>query len=106
MTLNDVENYFDSMLPELEAGFQTRKAAEFLLQPPAPLYARGPYALITAAAIGLMPNWARELHHLPPPRQTDPWLVAPAARRMLKTLGWVLGTSPHRQAALARIQES
>ena len=102
--LADITAYFAQMEPELRAGPSTRDLVDFLASPPTPRYARGPSALVTAGAVGLLPAWARLLHDLPAPRALDPWLVGPAARRMLRTLGWVLGTSPHREAALQRTQ--
>ncbi len=52
--------------PELRATSEAREAARYLiLHPPLPVFARGPYAALTVAAVGLMPGWSRRALGLP-----------------------------------------
>ena len=52
--------------PELRATSEAREAARYLiLHPPPPVLARGPYAALTVAAVGLMPGWSRRALGLP-----------------------------------------
>ncbi len=49
-----------SFRPELRGTPEAREAVRYVLvRPPLPLVARPPYAVLTAAAIGLMPAWTR-----------------------------------------------
>ncbi|HSL58931.1 MAG TPA: oxygenase MpaB family protein [Acidimicrobiales bacterium] len=91
--------WIDGVRPELAVGRQARDAVRFLIAPPVPLVARGPYAVISAAAVGLLPAWARRKLWLPSAPLADPLVVRPAARALLAGLGWALGPPPHRTAA-------
>lgn len=52
--------------PELRGTREAREAVAYvLLRPPLPLVARAPYALLVAAAVGLMPRWSRRPLRLP-----------------------------------------
>ncbi|MCU1629960.1 MAG: hypothetical protein JWP64_4909 [Pseudonocardia sp.] len=82
--------------PELEGTSEARSTARFLLlNPPLPIVARAPYALLGAAAVALLPRWARlplRLPYLPLVEQTAVraagglvtqgirWVMAPPAR--------------------------
>ncbi|WP_197380368.1 oxygenase MpaB family protein [Mycolicibacterium mengxianglii] len=63
-----------SYRPELRGTREARDAARFLLlTPPLPLVARGPYAALSAAAVGMLPPWARlplRLPYFPPAEAT------------------------------------
>ena len=50
---------------ELAGTPEAREAARFLLAPPIPAVAIGPYAVLGAAAVGLLPTWARRPLALP-----------------------------------------
>jgi uncharacterized protein (DUF2236 family) len=76
--------------PELVIGRQARAAVGFLLAPPVALAARPAYAIVSAAAIGLLPAWARRKLWLPTAPLSDPLLVRPTARVLLASLGWAL----------------
>lgn len=81
--------------PELEAGAQAREAARFLLlHPPLPWAARGPYALLAANALAVLPPWARALLGLP----RVPGLV-PGVRltghAVTRAIRWVLTPPPY-----------
>ena len=82
--------------PELRVGRQARDAVGFLLAPPVALAARPAYSLISAAAIGLLPPWARRKLWLPSPPLVDPLVVRPAMRTLLAGLGWALDPGPDR----------
>jgi uncharacterized protein (DUF2236 family) len=82
--------------PELRVGRQARDAVAFLLAPPVALAARPAYSLVSAAAIGLLPPWARRKLWLPSPPLVDPLVVRPAMRTVLAGLGWALDPGPDR----------
>ncbi|WP_183094390.1 oxygenase MpaB family protein [Nocardioides stalactiti] len=66
--------------PELRGSADAREAVRYLLlKPPLPLVARAPYAVLTSAAIGLMPLWTRSHLRLP-------WLPV-AERTVVRGLG-------------------
>ena len=89
-TVAELRQWLDDIRPELTAGRQARDAVRFLLLPPVALVARGPYSLIAAASVGLLPGWARRHLWLPNPPLVDPILVQPSARFLLASLGWAL----------------
>ncbi|MGH3445218.1 MAG: oxygenase MpaB family protein, partial [Nocardioidaceae bacterium] len=76
--------------PELAGTPAARQTARFLvLNPPLPLPSRGPYAVLTGAAVGLLPWWARltlRLPYLP----GESVLVRPAAQVVTRTIRWAL----------------
>src|SRR3954468_3652165 len=68
--------------PELRATTEAREAVAYLLfRPPLPLPARAPYAVLVAAAVGLMPRWTRLPLRLP-------WLPV-SQRAVVRALGSV-----------------
>lgn len=76
-------------LPELAATSQAHEAARFLLlSPPLPLAARGPYWMLAAGAVSLLPGWARELLHLPRLPVMESLVVRPAGHAMVHTIRW------------------
>ncbi len=87
----EVEEYYESVRPELSAGSLARDTAWWLCAPPLPLAARPPYTVLASAAIGMLPPYVRrELRVGLPPLSND-LLVRPAAKALLGALGWVLG---------------
>lgn len=90
-----------SVRPELAAGRQARDAVRFLLLPPVPIVARGPYGLIAAAAVGLLPRFARRMLWLPQPPLAEPLVVQPATRLLVASLGWALAVDDPEQARSA-----
>ncbi len=98
----DLRTYWADVRPELEAGPSARETARFLLRPPAPSWARPAYGVVTLAAIGLLPAFVRSGLGLPLPPGLDPVVVRPAARSLVRLLGWSLGPSPLLEAARAR----
>src|SRR6266567_2751654 len=75
--------------PELAGTAQAREAARFLLlSPPLPLVARAPYGVLAAAAVSLLPGWARRPLHLPRLPVTETVLVRPAGHAMVRAIRW------------------
>lgn len=70
----------------LAVGAQARQAVRFLLFPPLRAPARLPYGVAAAAAVELLPQWARRKLRLPVPPLTGPLLVRPAALALVTTL--------------------
>ncbi|HET9443483.1 MAG TPA: oxygenase MpaB family protein, partial [Acidimicrobiales bacterium] len=78
-----LRDWLEAVRPELHVGAQCRDAVRFLLVPPMSPVARGPYGLIAAAAVGLLPGWARRKLWLPLAPGAEPLLVRPAATGLL-----------------------
>lgn len=86
----ELNDWLDRYRPELASTPEAEDIARFLLSAPGPIYAKGPYAIIFAAALGSLPIWARHMLLLPMVPGTDPLLVRPAAQLLTKTLRWAL----------------
>jgi uncharacterized protein (DUF2236 family) len=85
--------------PELVATPQAREAARFLLlHPPLPAIARAPYGVLAAAAVSLLPTWARRPLNLPRLPVTETMLVRPAGHAMVHAIHWAV-TAPRPVAA-------
>ena len=89
-SLAELDAWLIGVRPELAASRQAREAVRFLLAPPVPVVARGGYAVIAAAAVGLLPRWARRLLWLPTAPGADALVVRPAGVALLRVLDWVL----------------
>jgi uncharacterized protein (DUF2236 family) len=85
-----LDDRLQAFRPELRYGDQARQAVRFLLVPPVPLLARGPYRLISAAAVGLLPPWARRMLLLPLPPGLDPLAIRPGATVLTRAIGWLM----------------
>jgi uncharacterized protein (DUF2236 family) len=78
--------------PELRAIPQAREAARFLVwNPPLPLVARGPYALLAATAVAELPAWARRELRLPRPHAAESVLLPPVGRGVVGAVRWAMG---------------
>jgi uncharacterized protein (DUF2236 family) len=75
---------------ELAGTAQARAAARFLLvTPPLPIVARPPYELLAAAAVSLLPGWARRKLWLPPRLPvTEAALIRPAGQAVVQAIRW------------------
>jgi uncharacterized protein (DUF2236 family) len=74
---------------ELTATPEARDAARFLLlSPPLPAVARAPYGMLAAAAVSLLPGWARRPLRLPRLPVTETVLVRPAGHAMVQAIRW------------------
>ena len=77
--------------PELASTPEAREAARFiLLNPPLPLLARGPYAAIAAAAVALLPRWARRPLRIPRLPLTEAVAVRAAGVVITRTIRWAM----------------
>jgi uncharacterized protein (DUF2236 family) len=75
--------------PELAGSTQAREAARFLLlTPPLPAVARPPYTVLAAAAVSLLPGWARHPLRLPRLPVTEAAVVRPAGHAMVHAIRW------------------
>jgi uncharacterized protein (DUF2236 family) len=80
---------------ELAGTAAAREAARFLLlTPPLPAIARPPYAVLAAAAVSLLPGWARRPLHLPRLPVTEAALVRPAGHAMVHAIRWAITAPP------------
>jgi uncharacterized protein (DUF2236 family) len=90
----------------LRVDGETRTAALYLLVlAPVPLFARGAYLTLSAAAISLLPGWARWRLGVPRVPLADTLIVTPATRAMLTVANRVLPPPPGRIAAETRLVE-
>lgn len=80
--------------PELAGTDSARDAARFLLiTPPLPLLARGPYGVLSAAAISLLPSWARLPLRLPYLPVLEATAVRAAGTAIVGGIRWVLAAN-------------
>jgi len=78
-------------LPELSGTPQAREAARFLLfKPPLPLIIRPIYGGLAAAAVSLLPPWARRELGLPSLPRAEAVLVRPAGQLAVNAIRWSL----------------
>jgi uncharacterized protein (DUF2236 family) len=90
-TRAELESVLGEYRPELRAIPEARAAARFLVRnPPLPLLARGPYAILAAAAIAELPAWARRELRLPGLPVAEPVLVPPAGHALVGVIRWAL----------------
>ena len=77
--------------PELRGSAGARMTARFLLlNPPLPLLARGPYGGLAAAAVSLLPVWARRKLLLPYLPVTERVVVGTLGTAITRTIRWAL----------------
>lgn len=80
--------------PELRGTDEARTAARYLLlQPPLPLGARAPYAMIAGAAVALMPAWTRLPLRLPWLPVSEAVALRPAGEVVTRALRWATTTT-------------
>jgi uncharacterized protein (DUF2236 family) len=90
-TQAQVATVIERYLPELTGTPQARDAARFLLvKPPLPLIIRPIYGGLAAAAVSLLPPWARRELRLPSLPLTEAVLVRPAGQLAVNTIRWGL----------------
>jgi uncharacterized protein (DUF2236 family) len=81
--------------PELAGTAQSREAARFLLlSPPLPVIARAPYGVLAAAAVSLLPGWARWPLRLPRLPVTEAAVVRPAGHALVHAIRWAISAPP------------
>lgn len=90
-TVEEVDAYFRRMRPQLYAGAQAMEARHFLLRGVArALDDRAVYSVIAAAAVSLLPSWARRELRLPSLPLVDAAVVTPVARVFCAGLRWAV----------------
>jgi uncharacterized protein (DUF2236 family) len=91
----------DEFRPELRATQHARDAVSFLVwHPPLPWVARPAYGALVAAAVGLLPGWARRQLWLPTIPVVDRTVVPLLGSATTGTIRWAM--RPPRAAAGAR----
>jgi uncharacterized protein (DUF2236 family) len=81
--------------PELAASPAARETARFLLlHPPLPVLARGPYSVLAATAVSMMPRWARRELRLPYLPLTEAVAVRAAGTLATRTIRWAMTPPP------------
>jgi uncharacterized protein (DUF2236 family) len=97
-TTVELADALDSYRAELEATPAALDTARFLLrEPPLPRLARGPYRVLGAGAVALLPQWAREELHIGgwPTQAFGEFGGALATRAVRWVLGPAEARSPH-----------
>lgn len=79
--------------PELAGTPEARVTARFLLlHPPLPLVARVPYALLGAAAVGLLPRWTRRPLGMPNLPMTEATVVRLGGHGITSAIRWAMSS--------------
>ena len=87
----ELREQLEAFRPELQSTPAARRTARFLLlNPPLPVLARAPYAGLAAAAVALMPVWARRKLLLPYLPVTERVVVRGIGVALTRTIRWAL----------------
>lgn len=90
-TRAELDDTLAAYRPELRGTPEAREAVRALLvEPPLPLPARVPYAVLAAAAIGLMPTWTRLPLRLPWLPVTERTVVRALGTLSTVTIRWAM----------------
>jgi uncharacterized protein (DUF2236 family) len=90
-SVDEVKAYFRRMRPELYAGPQALAAKSFLLRGVATKPEdRAVYTVLAAAAISLLPGWAKSEFRLPSPPLADRLVTVPLGLALCAGLRWAL----------------
>jgi uncharacterized protein (DUF2236 family) len=98
-----------SFRPELHSTPEAREAARYLLvHPPVPLAGRPAYAMIAAAAVALLPAWARLPLRLPYLPVAEAVAIRPVGAAVTRILRWAVApeSAAQRQLDAARTHEA
>jgi len=91
VTERELHERIQAFRPELAGTAAARDAARFLLlTPPLPIAARAPYGLLAAAAVSMLPSWARMpllLPYFPPVEAT---VIRIAGRVVVGGIRWAM----------------
>lgn len=102
-SVRSLRDQLRSYRPELRGTPEARDAARYLLlQPPIPFAGRGPYAMIAAAAVALLPAWARLPLRLPLLPVTETVAARPVGVMITRLMRWSTGPSPAETVAVSR----
>jgi len=92
-TETQLDAQLDAYRGELDGTPEARATARFLLlHPPLPLAARVPYALLGAAAVGLLPRWTRQPLGLPHLPVTEATMVRLAGHGITSAIRWAMSS--------------
>jgi len=100
MTERELTERITAYRPELASTAEARAAARFLLlNPPLPVIARPPYGLLAAAAVSLLPAWARGPLRLPRRLSAaEAALIRPAGLAAVRGIRWATAARPTAEA--------
>jgi uncharacterized protein (DUF2236 family) len=91
-TVAELDQVLAGYRPELKGTPAARRAARFILvHPPVPLALRAPYALLSAAAVGMMPRWSRWPLRLPYLPLTEATAVRTSGIVVTEAIRWAMG---------------
>ncbi len=91
----ELEEALASYRPELRATPEAREAVRYVvLRPPVPLVARPAYAVLVAAAVGLLPAWTRLPLRLPLMPVTERTVVKVLGGAATGTIRWAMSAAP------------
>ncbi len=86
--MREVEHYLLAMKPSLGVDLRTRIVARALLKQPAPSLPLEPFRkLVMSAGLGLLPDWAANMHGVRPGRQVG---TDTAVRAVRNVTAWAL----------------
>lgn len=98
VTEAELADQLQSYRAELAGTTEARTAARFMLfNPPIPYFARPAYGVLGAAAVGLLPVWARLPLRLPYLPLTEAVAVRAAGQVLTRTIRWAM--APPQEAA-------
>jgi uncharacterized protein (DUF2236 family) len=99
----DVEAYFDAVRPDLRATPAALATAHDLIRPRSrdPIQ-RAAFEVMTRAAVGMLPGWARDMLHLQRRALVEDQAAQVGATAVAVTLRWALGGSDVARRATAR----
>jgi uncharacterized protein (DUF2236 family) len=93
----------DAYRPELQGSSAAHEAARFLLlHPPLSWVERPGYACLAAAAVALLPVWAKEMLRLPVLPVTERTVTLPAGALAVNAVRWALTDPRHSREDLRR----
>ncbi len=91
ITVAEARAMLEGYRPELRGTPEARAVVRYLVfEPPLPLAARAAYAPIAAAAVGLLPRWARWPLHLPWLPVTEATIGRAAGEAITRGIRWTL----------------
>ncbi|HWJ82392.1 MAG TPA: oxygenase MpaB family protein [Nocardioides sp.] len=90
-TYTELRQALAAFRPELRGTPEAREAVRYvLLKPPLPVAARAPYAVLSAAAVGLLPWWSRRHLRLPLLPVTERTVVRGMGTAAVGTIRWAM----------------
>lgn len=91
VTVDELRTTLRAYRPDLASTPAARSTARYLLlRPPVPITLRGPYAVMAAAAVGLLPWWARLPLRVPYLPLTEATVVRAGGLAFTEGVRWVM----------------